>query len=220
MKTKAMLIISIFCLPFFVQGSVEFGFRTGLNLTQFYSSEYKLEYTGKQSPDLVLGIDLNFLSYKKNPAGSRFSLRTGLVYLQQKNIYETQIPEETDTLRQKIVISNLRIPLIFEVKLVDLNKLEFSLYTGGYLGYIGFVKNTLLNPTYVEQFKKVKVEENKLEYGLSVGTRVRLKLKKGKIVLDIGYNFSLNDIENHLLLLSNHRSRGFLLTVGYQFAKK
>lgn len=220
MKTKAMLIISIFFLPFFIPGSVEFGFRTGLNLTQFYSSEYKLEHTGKQSPGLVLGIDLNFLSYKKNPAGSRFSLRTGLLFLQQKNIYETQILEETDTLRQKIVISNLRILLIFDAKLADLNKLGFSLYTGGYFGYTGLVKNTLLNPTYVEQFEKVEVEENKLEYGLSVGTRVGLKLKKGKIVLDIGYNFSLNDIENHLLLLSNHRNRGFLFTVGYKFTKK
>jgi hypothetical protein len=217
MKYSISLLMVLLFIPISIDGSIKLGVLTGINLSGFVHSDHLINPTLEQIPDLMLGIDFNLVSRRRNTPNQIWLFRTGLRFLKQTNTFQTPAAGEYFEIQQRVSMSSLQIPVIVECHPSLIKKVSVGLYSGMYLGYVLSVKNRLDHDEDYQQFNGVSVDQDLFEYGLSFGIRLGHRMGRGQIQLDFGYMLSLNDIRHHLLLWDHHRTRGFTLSIGYQF---
>lgn len=184
------------------------GVKAGAGFS-YYSNFDKMEGLLKRSPNI--GIDAGLIGNVR--LSNLISLQFETLFEQKGEKYKMTLGNSSET--AKIYMNYITLPVLLEFSHSFGN---FSLFggVGPYVGYALGGKTVTPDTTVKMEYGKDKFR--RFDAGASAGLGAGLKAGKGKIFLDLRYNYGFMDIEQ----LSKkpegykaHNNRNFVLSFGY-----
>lgn len=209
---------------------------TYAKVTELYNvSRTPKTYTSKNTRVISIDGGYNF--------NNRSGIGISLVNAEKEYSVDYQVNDFNINLTEQL--SYIDFPVYYKLKLVEIDKISFTIHMGGYMGYLYRANNQIssLNAQSnsmheIRSFSAVK-RKSKWNFGGVLGGSALYDLKKGSLVLNFMYYNGLHNITNTNVRYSNHQllhdyyyidddlrlnnlsiSLGYIINLNYQIERK
>jgi len=202
----------LFLLCFTVQATAQdyIGFRAGANFANIsISGDDGFSLT----PDRILGLNATF--FAEFNLGENISVQPEVAFIQKGYRFKIDFfGDEEDT---SVRVNYIDIPILF--------KYSFGGESiGGHIGlgpHFGYAMSGTINDHVEDEKMDLDFDDaefNRLDYGIAIGTGIKLPAGSGHFVADLRYLLGIANLVDSEFDESTARNRGINLSVGYAFS--
>ena len=227
MNTKTLFLFAALTVAAFIpRSSAQLGIKAGVNIASVSENQTNGVYTDYAKKS-VIGFQ-GGLTYDLG-VSDMFSIQPELLFI-QKGVKSTYILDDANKLESRYYYNYIEVPVLAKIKFYAADKASTGFYfiAGPYLGLAmgGKVATTVTalgvsterSDDFVFDNSSASARAKRLDYGVAFGGGVKIN----RLVLDLRYNFGLNNVNDGDALNSNDnkpfiRQRGIGITAGIQF---